>query len=93
VVLLFAEGLNVEVESSRSPSLRLLLERPLEPVGVGRLDGTIGAFPLFLDAEGCCSVSRFSLSEEKETTGEGERVPLLGSFLRSGCVKLGVGLR
>jgi len=90
VALLFIEGLIVDVESSRSLSFRLLLARAPEPVGVGRLDG---AFPLFLDAEVCCSSSRFSLSEEKEATGEGDSVPLVRPCLRSGCVEAGVGSR
>jgi len=82
-VTLLLVGLVVDVEPSRSPSLRLLLVRALESVGVGRLDA-IGAFPLFLGAEVCCSSSRFSLSEEKEAVGEGDSVPLVGSCLRSG---------
>ena len=89
MALLFAEGLVVDVEPSRSPSLRLLLARAPEPVDVGRLDDTIGAFPLFLAAEVCCSSSRFSLSEEKDAVGEGDSAPLV----RGGCVELGVGSR
>lgn len=74
----------VDVVSSRSPSLRLLLARVVDSVGDGRLDGTIGAFALFLAAEVCCSSSRFSLLEEKEAAGEGDNVPLVRSCLRSG---------